>query len=159
MLSIAPRKARTPPPGRRNGWCPTPGPRGLPPWLLAISSPGIVVDLRQRQVDRVRHADDEIQARIVKELPDIPPRDDQRHPSSLLPGAPNGTGQSCESCAVEKVQTRQVDDHARFTKAQADGSPERRDRGRVQASFHQTHNGDPVRDDLYLEPGPQGLLG
>jgi hypothetical protein len=65
----------------------------------ALWSAGIVVDLGQRQVDCLRHADDQVQAGFPEHLPNTPGRGDRRDPSQLLPGAADGGDQSGESGA------------------------------------------------------------
>jgi hypothetical protein len=65
-------------------------------------STGIVVDLGQPQVDRLRHADDLVQAGLPEHLPKTPGRSDHRDPRQLLPGAADGADQSGESGTVEK---------------------------------------------------------
>jgi hypothetical protein len=87
-----------------------------------------VVDLRQRRVDCLRHADDQIQAGFAQNLPEPPRRNDHRDLGPFFPGAPHDADQSAQSGAVDEVHARQVDDETRFTEAQADGSSERRER-------------------------------
>jgi hypothetical protein len=112
---------------------------------------GIVVDLGQPQADRLRHADDQVQAAFLEYLPNRPGRDNHRDPSPLGLGAANASDQSGQSGAVNELHTGQVDDEVRFTQAQGDGSPESRDRRDVQVSFRETDNCAIARDYFYLE--------
>jgi hypothetical protein len=110
----------------------------------------IVLDFSQRQLDCLRHADDQVQASFFKHIPKRPGRDNHSDPSPVVPGAANGADHRGQSGAVNEAHTGQVDDQARFTQAQGNGPSESRDGRGVQVSFWDTDEGAMVRD--YLDP-------